>query len=74
MSMRNLLVLTDFDTFDLVCFDFGSGVGGLGRIKPRIDQSESSMKPGTFDFGRSQNILFLAMILKTSIEDFRNML
>ena len=51
--MRNLLVLTDFDTFDLVCFDFGSGVGGLGRIKRRIDQSESSMKPGTFDFGRS---------------------
>ena len=73
MSMRNLLVLTDFDTFDLVCFDFGSGVGGLGRIKRRIDQSESSMKPGTFDFGRSQNILFLATFLKNFIEDFENM-
>ena len=53
MSMRNLLVLTDFDTFDLVCFDFGSGVGRLGRRKPFFDQSASSMKPGTFDFGRS---------------------
>ena len=73
MSMRNPLVLTDFDTFDLVCFDFGSGVGGLGRIKRRIDQSESSMKPGTFDFGRSQNILFLATFLKNFIEDFENM-
>ena len=73
MSMRNLLVLTDFDTFDLVCFDFGSGVGGLGRIKRRIDQSESSMKPGTFDFGRSKNILFLATFLKNFIEDFENM-
>ena len=73
MSMRNLLVLTDFDTFDLVCFDFGSGVGGLGRIKRRIDQSEWRMKPGTFDFGRSQNLLFLVKFLKLSIEDFRNM-